>query len=57
VEVHLLDREIDLGGAQLIVQPVRYLRSQQRFSGLKELAARIAEDARQAAAILAVPPG
>jgi riboflavin kinase/FMN adenylyltransferase len=57
VEVHLLDREIDLGGAQLIVQPVRYLRSQQRFSGLKELAARIAEDARQAAAILAMPPG
>jgi len=52
VEVHLLDREMDLVGAQLLVQPVRYLRSQQRFSGLEELAARIAEDAREAAAIL-----
>jgi len=53
VEVHLLDREIDLVGGQLIVQPVRYLRSQQRFAGLEELATRIAEDAREAAAILA----
>ena len=52
VEVHLLDREIDLAGAQLIVQPVRYLRSQQRFAGLEELATRIADDAREAAAIL-----
>ena len=52
VEVHLLDREIDLAGAQLIVQPVRYLRSQQRFAGLEELATRIAEDAKEAAAIL-----
>jgi len=52
VEVHLLDREIDLVGAQLIVQPVRYLRSQQRFAGLAELAGRIAEDAKEAAAIL-----
>ena len=52
VEVHLLDREIDLAGAQLIVQPVRYLRSQQRFAGLDELATRIAADAREAAAIL-----
>jgi riboflavin kinase/FMN adenylyltransferase len=53
VEVHLLDQEIDLVGAQLIVQPVRYLRSQQRFAGLEELATRIAEDAREASAILA----
>jgi riboflavin kinase/FMN adenylyltransferase len=52
VEVHLLDREIDLAGAQLIVQPVRYLRSQERFAGLDELATRIAADAREAAAIL-----
>ena len=52
VEVHLLDREIDLVGSQLIVQPVRYLRSQQRFAGLAELAGRIAEDAKEAAAIL-----
>ena len=57
VEVHLLDRQIDLVGEQLTIQPVRYLRSQQRFAGLEELAARIAEDAREAAAILAVPPG
>ena len=47
VEVHLLDREIDLVGEQLIVQPVRYLRSQQRFAGLEELAARISQDAGQ----------
>jgi riboflavin kinase/FMN adenylyltransferase len=56
VEVHLLDRQIDLTGAELIVQPVRYLRGQQRFADLAELAARIGEDARQAAAVLANRP-
>ena len=56
VEVHLLDREIDLVGEQLIIQPVRYLRAQQRFAGLEALAARIASDAREAAAVLDVRP-
>jgi len=57
VEVHLLNQVIDLAGEQLIVQPVRYLRAQQRFAGLAELTARIADDAGEAAAILAGHPG
>ena len=56
VEVHLLERDIELSGDQLIVQPVRYLRGQERFPDLEALAARIAEDARQAAAILREAP-
>jgi riboflavin kinase/FMN adenylyltransferase len=53
VEVHLLNREIDLRGARLTVQPMRYLRSQQRFASLDDLTARISRDATEAAAILA----
>ena len=63
VEVHLLDPQrftiergdqpLDLRDAELIVEPVRYLRDQQRFAGLEELRAAIAADAEAAAAILA----
>ncbi len=56
VEVHLLDRDLELVGATLTVEPVRFLRGQQRFSGLDELAARIAADAAAAAVILAAAP-
>jgi riboflavin kinase/FMN adenylyltransferase len=53
VEVHLLNREIELRGARLTVQPIRYLRRQQRFASLADLTARISRDATEAAAILA----
>jgi len=53
VEVHLLERDLDLSGACLTVEPVRFLRSQQRFASLAELSERISADAAAAAAILA----
>ena len=45
VEVHLLDRRIELVGQELVVEPVERLRGQQRFSGLDELSAQIGQDA------------
>ena len=45
VEVHLLDRRIELVGQELVVEPVERLRGQQRFSGLDELSAQIGKDA------------
>ena len=48
VEVHLLDRSLELEGRQLRVEPVQRLRGQQRFSGLEELSDQIGRDAEQA---------
>ena len=48
VEVHLLDRRIELVGQELVVEPVERLRGQQRFSGLDELSAQIGKDAAAA---------
>ncbi len=45
VEVHLLDRRIELVGQELVVEPVERLRGQQRFSGLDQLSAQIGKDA------------
>lgn len=53
VEVHLLDRRIDLAGCSLTVQPVALLRGQQRFDGLEALTAQIAADAERARALTA----
>ncbi len=53
VEVHLLGRTLDLSGALLTVEPVRYLRGQQRFADLDDLVAQIGRDAEQAAQCLA----
>ena len=57
VEVHLLDRMIELEGRQLTVEPVKRLRGQQRFSGLEELSAQIGRDADQARSLLSVQTG
>ena len=57
VEVHLLDRSMELGGRQLMVEPVQRLRGQQRFSGLEELSAQIGRDADQARSLLSVQTG
>lgn len=43
-EVHLLDREGDLLGRRLLVQPLRWLRGQCRFASLQELSAQIHHD-------------
>ncbi|MCP9849713.1 bifunctional riboflavin kinase/FAD synthetase [Cyanobium sp. Morenito 9A2] len=48
VEVHLLDRQLELEGRELVVEPLALLRRQQRFSGLEELSAQIARDADRA---------
>jgi riboflavin kinase/FMN adenylyltransferase len=48
VEVHLLDRSLDLVGRQLRVEPLALLRCQRRFDGLEALSAQIAADAAQA---------
>ncbi len=49
VEVHLLDRQLELAEAEALeVQPIAYLRGQQRFADLAELGAQIGRDADQA---------
>lgn len=55
VEVHLLDRTIELAGRRLLVEPTRLLRRQQRFDGLDALSAQIAADAARARQLLAAP--
>lgn len=48
VEVHLLDRRLELVGRWLRVEPLALLRRQQRFDGLEALQAQIGRDADQA---------
>ncbi len=49
VEVHLLDRQLELEeGQELVVQPIAFLRAQQRFAHLDELRVQIGRDADQA---------
>jgi riboflavin kinase/FMN adenylyltransferase len=57
VEVHLLDRQLELGGRWLRVEPLRLLRRQQRFDGLDALRAQIARDADQARGLAGVGVG
>ena len=53
VEVHLLDRQLELVGQELVVEPLQFLRQQQRFDGLEALKAQIGRDADQARALTA----
>lgn len=52
VEVHLLERRLELVGRELLVEPVALLRRQQRFADLPALVAQISLDAARAAALL-----
>ncbi|MFN9922603.1 MAG: bifunctional riboflavin kinase/FAD synthetase [Cyanobacteriota bacterium] len=52
VEVHVLDRTLELVGEHLIVEPVALLRDQQRFDGLEALRAQIGADAERARLLL-----
>ncbi|MEA5391591.1 bifunctional riboflavin kinase/FAD synthetase [Cyanobium gracile UHCC 0139] len=45
VEVHLLERRLELAGARLTVQPLRLLRRQQTFASLEALSRQIQLDA------------
>jgi riboflavin kinase/FMN adenylyltransferase len=47
VEVHLLDRRLELAGARLTVQPLQLLRRQQAFASLEALSGQIRRDADQ----------
>jgi riboflavin kinase/FMN adenylyltransferase len=53
VEVHLLDRQIELTGLRLRVEPWQLLRQQQRFESLEALSAQIGADADAARRLLA----
>ena len=48
VEVHLLDRSLELEGRQLLVEPVQRLRGQVKFNGLDALSDQIGRDATEA---------
>ena len=52
VEVHLIDKEINLYDLKLTVQPVQKIRSQIKFSNLNELSKQIAQDKEYAKKIL-----
>ncbi|MBD2423448.1 bifunctional riboflavin kinase/FAD synthetase [Cyanobium sp. FACHB-13342] len=53
VEVHLLDRRVELVGVELVVEPLQLLRRQQTFASFEELGAQIALDADRARALAA----
>jgi riboflavin kinase/FMN adenylyltransferase len=52
LEVHLFDRQLDLYGARLQVEIVRFLRPERRFGALDALVAQIEQDAAVARAAL-----
>ena len=52
VEVHLIDKKIDLYDLKLTVQPVRKIRSQIQFSTINELSKQISQDKKSAKEIL-----
>ncbi len=51
-EVHILNKELDLEGKELIVKPVKLIRTQKKFASLKELSNQIKLDAQIATSIL-----
>jgi riboflavin kinase/FMN adenylyltransferase len=53
VEVHLLDRTLNLDGRSLRVEPIERLRGQQRFDGLEALVSQIGRDAARARVVAA----
>jgi riboflavin kinase/FMN adenylyltransferase len=61
VEVHVLDRRIELVGEVLTIEPIAWLRAQQRFGGLEALREQIGADAERARQVLSgggtQPPG
>ncbi|MCT0198212.1 bifunctional riboflavin kinase/FAD synthetase [Synechococcus sp. CS-1325] len=57
VEVHLLDRQLELEGKELEVEPVELLRHQQRFGSLEALSAQIGADADRSRRILSALAG
>jgi riboflavin kinase/FMN adenylyltransferase len=54
VEVHLFDWSEDLGGKELSLELVKFLRGEEKFSGLDALRGQIAKDCERARTILSV---
>ena len=52
VEVHLLDKKIELLGKELIIEPSQRLRSQKKFENIEELSKQIQIDAEMAKKVL-----
>ena len=52
VEVHLIDKKINLYNSKLLVQPVKKIRSQIKFSNIDELSKQIYKDKEEAKEIL-----
>ena len=52
VEVHLLDKEINLLGHELIIEPVHKIRVQKKFESIEALSKQISSDAKLAKEIL-----
>ena len=52
VEVHLLDKEINLLGHELIIEPVQRIRLQKKFENIEALSKQISLDAILAKEIL-----
>ena len=52
VEVHILDKEINLLGHELIVEPVQRIRLQKKFENIEALSKQISSDAKLAKEIL-----
>ena len=44
VEVHIIDKNIDLYGLELLVEPVKMIRTQIKFSNIEELSNQISKD-------------
>ena len=52
VEIHLLDKQINLLGQELIIEPVQRIRLQQKFESIEALSKQISLDAIIAKEIL-----
>ena len=52
VEVHIIDKNINLYGLELFVEPIKMIRTQIKFSNIKELSYQIAKDKELAKIIL-----
>ena len=52
VEVHLIDKEINLYGLHLTIEPIKKLRSQIKFQNINQLSNQITKDRDNALKIL-----
>ena len=52
VEVHIIDKNINLYDLELLVEPIQMIRTQIKFSNMEELAIQISKDKELAKIIL-----